>query len=145
MQVSKAMSRDVRIANPDQSLRDVARTMADCDVGSMPVGEGDRLVGMITDRDIAIRAVAQGKSPETKVREVMTADVKYCFEDEDIAHVLQNIGDLQLHRLPVLNREKRLVGILALADIAAAEGPGAAGEAVSGILSGTHSGSSARH
>lgn len=145
MQVSKAMSRDVRIASPDQSLCDVARIMADCDVGSMPVGEGDRLVGMITDRDIAVRAVAQGKSPETKVREVMSSNVKYCFEDEEISHVVQNIGDLQLHRLPVLNREKRLVGILALADIAATEGPRAAGEAVSGILSETQPGSSARH
>ncbi|WP_263770360.1 CBS domain-containing protein [Propionivibrio soli] len=145
MQVSKAMSRDVRIASPDQSLCDVARIMADCDVGSVPVGEGDRLVGMITDRDIAVRAVALGKSPETKVREVMTSDIKYCFEDEEISHVVQNIGDFQLHRLPVLNREKRLVGILALADIAATEGPRAAGEAVSGILSGAHQGSSARH
>ena len=140
MQVSKAMSRNVRIANPDHSICDVARIMADADVGALPVGDKDRLVGMITDRDIAIRAVAQGLPPETKVREVMSQDVKYCFEDEEISHVVDNIGDIQVHRLPVLSRAKRLVGIVSLADIAASEGPDAAGEAVCGILSGGSSG-----
>lgn len=134
MQVSKAMTRNVRIANPDHSICDVARIMADADVGALPVGDNDRLVGMITDRDIAIRAVAQGLPPETKVREVMSRDVKYCFEDEDISQVVDNIGDIQVHRLPVLSRAKRLVGIVSLADIAASEGPDAAGEAVCGIL-----------
>lgn len=134
MQVSKAMTRNVRIANPDNSICDVARIMADADVGALPVGEKDRLVGMITDRDIAIRAVAQGLPPETKVREVMSHQVMYCFEDEDISHVVDNIGDLQIHRLPVLSRAKRLVGIVSLADIAASEGPDEAGEAVCGIL-----------
>lgn len=142
MQVSKAMTRDVRIANPDHSICDVAKIMADCDVGALPVGDKDRLVGMITDRDIAVRAVAQGLPPETKVREVMSPEVKYCFEDEEISHVVHNIGDLQVHRLPVLSRGKRLVGIVSLADIAASEGADAAGEAVCGILSG---GSSAHH
>lgn len=141
MQVSKAMTRDVRIANPDQSICDVARIMADNDVGALPVGEKDRLVGMITDRDIAVRAVAQGMPPETKVRAVMSPEVKYCFEDEELSHVVHNIGDLQIHRLPVLSRSKRLVGIVSLADIAATEGPDAAGEAVCGILaSGGHAG-----
>jgi len=142
MQVSKAMSRNVRIANPDHSICDVARIMADADVGALPVGDKDRLVGMITDRDIAIRAVAQGLPPETKVREVMSQDVKYCFEDEEISHVVDNIGDIQVHRLPVLSRAKRLVGIVSLADIAASEGPDAAGEAVCGILANA---SSAHH
>lgn len=135
MQVSEAMTRDVRIATPDQSISDVARIMADCDVGSLPVGENDRLVGMITDRDIAVRAVAQGRSPDTKVREVMTQDVKYCFEDEDLASIAYNMGDIQLHRLPVVNRDKRLVGIVALADIANCEGAKPAGQAVCGISS----------
>ena len=88
---------------------------------------------MITDRDIAIRAVAQGKSPETKVRDVMSHEVKYCFEDEELDHVARNMGDIQVHRLPVLNRDKRLVGIVSLADVATKEGPAPAGEAVSGI------------
>jgi len=127
------MTRDVCIASPEQSIRDVAKIMADNDVGSLPVGEHDRLVGMITDRDIAIRAVAKGKSPETKVRDVMSHEVKYCFEDEELDHVARNMGDIQVHRLPVLNRDKRLVGIVSLADVATKEGPAPAGEAVSGI------------
>lgn len=134
MQVGKAMTHDVQIATPEQSICDVARIMADCNVGSLPVGEKDRLVGMITDRDIAVRAVAQHLSPETKVRQIMTQDVKYCFEDEEISHVVHHIGDLQVHRMPVLNRDKRLVGILSLADIATHQGPDIAGEAVCGIL-----------
>jgi len=133
MRVNQAMTRDVCIASPEQSIRDVAKIMADNDVGSLPVGEHDRLVGMITDRDIAIRAVAQGKSPETKVRDVMSHEVKYCFEDEELDHVARNMGDIQVHRLPVLNRDKRLVGIVSLADVATKEGPAPAGEAVSGI------------
>lgn len=145
MQVSQTMTRDVRIANPEQSICDAAQMMADCDVGALPVGEKDRLVGMITDRDIAIRAVAQGKSPETKVRDVMSTEVKYCFEDDDIAHVVENIGDLQLHRLPVLDHNKRLVGIVALADIAASQGPEAAGDAVCGILAGKQPGGEVCH
>jgi len=139
MQVSKAMTRDIRIANPEHSICDVARIMAECDVGSLPVGEKDRLIGMITDRDITVRAVAQGLSPETKVRQVMSPEVKYCFEDEELSHVVHNLGDLQIHRLPVLDRSKRLVGIVSLADIAATEGPEAAGDAVCDILA-DHSG-----
>jgi IMP dehydrogenase len=127
------MTRDVRIASPDQSIRDVAQIMAQSDIGSLPVGDHDRLVGMITDRDIAVRAVAQGRSPDTKVRDVMSGDIKYCFEDEDLATVAQNLGDVQLHRLPVVNRDKRLVGIVALADIANCEGARPAGQAVCGI------------
>ena len=133
MQVSEAMTRDVRIASPDQTISEVARIMAECDVGSLPVGENDRLVGMITDRDITVRAVAQGCAPDTRVREVMTQDVKYCFEDEDIGSVAYNMGDIQVHRLPVVNRDKRLVGIVALADIANCEGARPAGQAVCGI------------
>ena len=133
MRVSEAMTRDVQIANPEQSICDVAKIMAESNVGSLPVGENDRLVGMITDRDIAVRAVAEHKSPDTRVRDVMTQDVKYCFDDEDIKHVATNMGDIQVHRLPVLNREKRLVGIVSLADVATKAGAAPAGKAVSGI------------
>jgi CBS domain-containing protein len=133
MRVSDAMTRDVRVANPNQSIREAARMMADVDAGILPVGEQDRLVGMITDRDIAVRAVAQGKGPETPVREVMTSEVKYCFEDEDTDHVAHNMADLQVRRLPVVNRDKRLVGILSLGDLAVMEGAKPAGEALAGI------------
>ena len=118
MRVSEAMTREVRVANPGQSIREVAKIMAEIDAGSMPVGEDDRLVGMITDRDIAIRAVAAGKGPDTPVREVMSEEVKYCFDDEDLEHVAQNMGEIQMRRLPVVNRDKRLVGIVSLGDVA---------------------------
>ena len=133
MRVSEAMSRDVRLANPGQSIRDVAKIMAEIDAGSMPVQENDRLVGMITDRDIAIRAVAQGKGPDTPVREVMSTDqVLYCYDDEDLDHVATNMGDQRVRRLPVVNREKRLVGIVSLGDVATNEKK-AATKAVSGV------------
>jgi CBS domain-containing protein len=133
MKVSEAMTRDVRIARPDQTIQDAAKTMSDVDAGGLPVGENDRLVGMITDRDIAIRAVAEGKGPQTSVREVMTADVRYCFEDEDTDEVSRHMADEQVRRVPVLNREKRLVGILSLGDLAVMSGGGRAGEALAGI------------
>jgi len=133
MRVQEAMSRDVRVANPGQTIRDVAKIMDEIDAGAMPVGENDRLVGMITDRDIAIRAVAQGKGPDTPVREVMSQDIKYCYEDEDLEHVAENMGDLQVRRLPVVNREKRLVGIVALGDIARHEDHHTTGETTADV------------
>jgi CBS domain-containing protein len=133
MRVSEAMTREVRVANPGQTIREVAKIMAEIDAGAVPVGENDRLVGMITDRDIAIRAVAQGKGPDTPVREVMSKEVKYCFEDEDLEHVAQNMGDIQVRRLPVVNREKRLVGIVSLGDVAQNEDTGTTGEATAGV------------
>ena len=133
MRVSEAMTRDVRVATPGQSIREVAKTMAEIDAGAMPVGENDRLIGMITDRDIAIRAVAQGKGPDTPVREVMsTEQILYCYDDEDLDHVAKNMADVQVRRLPVVNRDKRLVGIVSLGDVAQKERR-AGGNAVSGV------------
>jgi CBS domain-containing protein len=133
MQVKDAMTEDVRIANPTQSIREAARMMIEIDAGFLPVGDNDRLVGMITDRDIAVRAVAQGKGPDTAVSEVMSREVRYCFEDDDIEDVARNMADLKVRRLPVLNEDKRLVGVISLADIALSEGPDPAGEAICGI------------
>lgn len=118
MKISDCMTNDVKIATPDESLRDAASMMAELDAGVLPVADGDRLVGMITDRDIAIRGIAAGKGPDAKVREVMSAEVKYCFDHEDVADVLRNMGDIQVRRLPVLNSAKRLVGIVSLGDLA---------------------------
>ena len=133
MRVSEAMTRDVRVATPGESIRDVAKMMAEIDAGAMPVGENDRLIGMITDRDIAIRAVAQGKGPDTPVREVMSTEkVLYCYDDEELEHVAGNMGDKQVRRLPVVNRDKRLVGILSLGDLANRQRK-AATRAVSGV------------
>jgi CBS domain-containing protein len=118
MKVSQCMTRDVKIISPDQTIREAARMMADIDAGILPVGEDDRLVGMITDRDIAIRAVAEGKSPDSKIREVMSDEVLYCFEDQELDEVAKNMGDEQIRRLPVVSRDKRLVGIVSLGDLA---------------------------
>lgn len=133
MKVSDAMSRDVRVANPSQSICEVACSMAQIDAGALPVGDKDRLVGMVTDRDIALRAVAAGKNADTPVREVMTREVKYCFEDEDLNHVAKNMAEQRVRRLPVVDRDKRLVGIISVGDIALKQGQKSAGKAVQGI------------
>ena len=122
MRVSEVMTRDVRVARADQTIREAANIMLDIDAGVLPVSENDQLVGMITDRDIAVRAIAQGKGPLTSVGEVMTSDVKHCFENEDTDHVARNMADQQVRRLPVVNRDKRLVGILSLGDVAFTQG-----------------------
>jgi CBS domain-containing protein len=116
------MNTTVQIAHPDWPIRQAAATMAQIDAGALPVGEGDRLVGMITDRDIAVRAVATGMGPEAPVREVMSRDVCYCFEDQNLEEVAANMADIKVRRLPVVNRGKRLVGILSLGDIALSDG-----------------------
>ncbi|MBV9219053.1 MAG: CBS domain-containing protein, partial [Methylobacteriaceae bacterium] len=133
MLVREAMTRDVHIANPDETIREVAKLMADEDIGFLPVGENDRLVGMITDRDIVVRGVALGKNADDQIRDVMTADVKYCFEDEAIDHVVMNMGDQKIRRLPVVDRNKRLVGVISLADAARSFDPEVAGIALSGV------------
>jgi CBS domain-containing protein len=139
MRVAEAMTPGVQTVKPDQSIVEAAKAMADCDCGALPVEQDDRLVGMLTDRDIVIRALAQGKSPDTRIRDIMSADIKYCFEDDDLDDVARNMGDIQVRRLPVVDKNKRLVGILSLGDIAVSdEMP--AGTALHGI-----SESSAQH
>ena len=133
MRVSNCMTKDVRIVSPDQTLRDAAKAMANLDAGALPVSENDRLVGMITDRDIAIRGVAAGKGPDARIRDVMSTEVKYCFDDEDADDVLRNMSDLKVRRLPVVNRDKRLVGIISLGDLAMNGEAAQAGAALGGI------------
>jgi CBS domain-containing protein len=133
MKIANCMTRSVKIADPDHTLREAAQAMASLDAGVLPVAENNRLIGMITDRDIAVRGVAEGRGPDAKIRDVMTTEVKYCFEDEEIDHVLQNMGDIQVRRLPVLNRDKQLVGIVSLGDLVANGETGKAGEALNGI------------
>jgi CBS domain-containing protein len=132
MQVQEIMSRDVVLASPDDTVQSAAKKMAEIDAGALPVGEQDRLVGMVTDRDIVVRAVAKGSEPkQCKVRDVMSSDIKYCYEDESVEDVARNMSSLQIKRLPVLNREKRLVGIVALGDLATE--PGATDKAKSAL------------
>jgi CBS domain-containing protein len=118
MRVSDVMTPHVQFAHPEQTLHQAAALMAELDIGALPVGENNRLVGMITDRDIAIRAVGEGRPPTTKVREIMTPSVKYCYEDEKVDHVAHNMGDIQIRRLPVVSRERTLVGIVTVGDVA---------------------------
>jgi CBS domain-containing protein len=148
MKVREAMTQDVRLVKPDQPISEAARLMAELDIGALPVQENDRLVGMITDRDIAVRAVANGRGPDTKVADVMSREVKYCFEDQSIDEVTQNMGEQRIRRLPVLTRDKRLIGILSLGDLAIDEGArDEAGEALGGISrpGGQHSQSQGKH
>ena len=133
MRVSEVMTRGVRMTNPDQTIGEAARLMAEIDAGALPVGEDERLVGMITDRDIAVRAVAREMPASTKVREIMSEEVLYCFEDEDVAEVAQNMSDVKVRRLPVVDRDKRLVGIVSLGDVSKSENAAAAGQAVAEI------------
>ena len=133
MKVNEVMTRNVCVASPRMSIGKAAQLMAECDAGILPVGEEDRLVGMISDRDIAIRAVARGKSHDTPVREVMSHEVLYCFDDEDIDDVARNMADQQVRRLPVVNRDKRLVGIVSLGDLSLHSRAEHAGETIAAI------------
>lgn len=141
MKVSEIMSSDPIVVAPDKSLRDTAAMMADVDVGFLLVGEGDELVGMVTDRDICVRGVGQGMGLDSAVREVMTADVRYCFDTDECESIVQNMGDQQVRRMPVVNSDKRLVGVLSLGDIAVRDAGTRAGQALSGIAQpgGAHS------
>jgi CBS domain-containing protein len=118
MNVNSCMSTDVHITSPGETIRDAARAMKELDAGVLPVGENDRLVGMITDRDIAVRAVAEGKGPDTRVKDVMSQEVLYCYEDESLDDVARQMRELQVRRMVVLNRDKRLIGIISLGDMA---------------------------
>jgi CBS domain-containing protein len=118
MNVSKVMTKRVSWVGPDATLPEIARRMRAEDIGSIPVAHNDRLIGMVTDRDIVLRAVAEGGEIERcTARDVMTGTVLYCFEDETVAAVLRNMAEKQVRRLPVVNRAKRLVGVVSLGDL----------------------------
>jgi CBS domain-containing protein len=134
MKVSEFMSRDVQTVTPDQPIQEAAQFMLRADAGSMPVCDGDRLVGMVTDRDIAVRSVAEGRGPETPVREAMTDHVDYCFEDDEAEEIAIKMSDAQVRRFPVLSREdNKLVGIVSLGDISRSDQSEAASVALGGI------------
>jgi CBS domain-containing protein len=132
MKISDCMTRNVQLADPTMSLREAARIMGECDAGVLPVGENDRLVGMLTDRDIAIRGVACGLGPEAKVRDAMTSQVEWCYADTDAGEALQHMAQAQIRRMPVLDRSKRLVGIVSLSDLSDTR-PEQSGEALCAI------------
>ncbi|HEX5737568.1 MAG TPA: CBS domain-containing protein [Hydrogenophaga sp.] len=119
MQLLKdVMKRDVHVISPDATLMEAAALMRDDDFGMLPVGENDRMIGTLTDRDIAIRAVAEGMGCDTLVREVMSDEVIWCYEDDTVEEGAEKMSESQVRRLPVVSREKRLVGIVSLGDFA---------------------------
>jgi CBS domain-containing protein len=118
MQLKDVMSRDVKTIAPDDTIMDAARCMRDGDFGMMPVATDDRMIGAISDRDIAIKAVADGLDPKTSVRDVMTDGIFWAYEDDSVERGAQLMSQHQVRRLPIVNRDKRLVGIVALGDIA---------------------------
>ncbi|MGZ8254228.1 MAG: CBS domain-containing protein [Burkholderiaceae bacterium] len=116
--ISEVMTTDVQVVRPDETVQKAARIMADLDIGAIPVCDGTRLQGMITDRDITIRATAEGRGGDTPVRDVMTTDVVWCSEDDNTQDVLERMSDAQVRRIPVVDLERNLVGIVALGDLA---------------------------
>ncbi len=116
--ISEVMTSEVKVVSPEDSLQDAAAIMAEQDVGALPVCDGTRLQGMITDRDITIRAIANGRGADTPVSEVMTDDVVWCTEEDDTQDVLERMGDRQIRRIPVIDQDRNLVGIVSLGDLA---------------------------
>lgn len=133
MKISEVMTRNVYTTDPERSIRDAAALMASIDSGALLVSEGDRLIGMVTDRDITVRGVAAGLDVDTPVRQVMSGSIRYCFEDEEVEHVARNMAEIQRRRLPVLNREKRLVGVVSLGNIAAGRSQNASATVLQGV------------
>ena len=133
MLVRDIMTRDVQLLAPDDTLLRAARRMRDDDIGSLPVAEGDRLVGYVTDGDLVVRGLALGFSADTRIHDVMTDKVLYCFDDEVLEEVAVNMADNQVRRLPMLSREKRLVGIVALGDLATKGEDASAEDALEGV------------
>ena len=133
MKVSEVMTRDVQTIRPDQTAREAASFMLSADAGSIPVAEGNRLLGMITDRDIAVRGVAKGNGPETPVRELMTNDIICARESDDVEDVATRMSQAQVRRLPVLDDQERLCGIVSLGDLAREADEQASEQALEGV------------
>lgn len=146
MKILDVMTKAVDLGSPDMDLHEAARMMRDGDYGVLPIAENDRLVGMVTDRDIVTRAVAEGRDPDdTEVNEIMSEHVYYCFEDQDADEVADNMGENQLRRLPVLNRQKKLVGIVSLGDLALKKAARNVNDALCDISRKEHRDSSVHH
>lgn len=122
MRIQDCMSTEVQICGPDHSIRDAANLMRDCDCGVIPIAENDTLIGVVTDRDIVVRAIANGLGPDDPARSAMSPEVLYCYEDQEIDEVAANMAELKIRRMPVLNRDKRLTGIVSLGDISKGDG-----------------------
>ncbi len=139
MKVSEVMTPKAEWVGPDMSIRDLAEKMRALDIGSLPIGENDRLIGMVTDRDIVCRAVAKGLDPaKTTARDVMSKTITYCFDDQEVDDAAHVMEQKHIRRLAVLNRNKRLVGILSLDDLAACCSHDLSGEVLAAVSSRGH-------
>ncbi|MGZ3723511.1 MAG: CBS domain-containing protein [Bdellovibrionales bacterium] len=119
MRIMDCMTKEVELATPQMTLVDAAKKMLEGDFGFLPIAQNDRLIGVVTDRDIVVRGIAKGLDPKiSNVREIITDEVLYCFEDQTVEEVAHNMGENQVRRLPVMNREKKLVGVVSLGDLA---------------------------
>jgi CBS domain-containing protein len=138
MQIRELMTAEVDFVGPETQVLEIARKMRDADIGSTPVVEQDRLIGMVTDRDIVLRVVADGGDPRSATaRAAMSPKILYCFDDQTVDEVLENMGHNQVRRLPVVNRDKRLVGVVSLGDLVKAS-EAKAGAALHDISQSTH-------
>ena len=133
MKISEVMTRDVQTVRPDQSAQEAARFMLKAEAGSIPVTDGDRLIGMITDRDIAVRGVAKGYGPDTPIRELMTDDVICARLDDSIEDVASRMSEAQVRRLPVIDQDEKLCGIVSLGDLSQQGADNAAEQALEGV------------
>lgn len=139
MKIQDVMTNEVSYVAPDTSILEIARKMRDADIGATPVVENERLAGMVTDRDIVVRVIAEGGDVRTKTaRDAMSPGILYCYADDTVEAVLDNMGDQQIRRLPVVDRDKRLVGVVSLGDLAMSGKRKAAGEALQEISEPTH-------
>ena len=134
MLIRNVMTEHVMTVRPEATIFEVARLMRDEDIGAVPVAEGDRLLGMVTDRDIVIRAVADGQlARHPDVRSIMSQRILYCFADQRVEEVLDNMGEMQVRRLPVVDRDKRLVGMVSIGDLSGKASLARAGDSLNRI------------
>jgi len=138
MRINEVMTQPIHVIKPDTPIQEAARLMRNDDLGALPVAENEKLIGMLTDRDIVVRAIAEGKDLTTPVRQILTDKVLYCFEDEPIEEAAENMAKNQVRRLPVLNRDKRLVGIVSLGDLAVEGKSAKSADALKGVSKPTH-------
>ena len=131
--ISEVMTTDVETIEADQTVREAASFMLRADAGSIPVTDGERLIGMITDRDIAVRGVAQGRGPDTTVRELMTDDVVSVRADDNVEDVAAKMSEAQVRRVPVIDQDDKLCGIVSLGDLSRETGGEAASQALEGV------------
>jgi len=132
MKVREVMSTDVKVIGCDDTLRRAAELMRSCDIGSLPVSRDERLVGMVTDRDIVVRGLAEGLDGDTAVERVMTSDLKTCCDEDTVEQAADRMSDLGVRRLPVVDREGRIVGFMSLSNVASARTPSATADLLQG-------------